>query len=46
MGLAPITLPKPDKVSTRLNCQPEHIEVASLGVFDEAKIDVRTVEMS
>lgn len=47
MGLAPIALSKPDKVSTRLNCQPEHIEIAAalgLGVFDDAKIDLRVVD--
>ncbi|MBL8295948.1 MAG: DUF362 domain-containing protein [Bryobacterales bacterium] len=49
MGLAPVALSKPDKVSTRLNCQPEHIEIAAslgLGVFDEAKIDLRTIEVA
>lgn len=47
MGLAPVALSKPDKVSTRLNCQPEHIEIAAslgLGVFDDAKIDLRKIE--
>jgi uncharacterized protein (DUF362 family) len=46
MGLAPVALSKPDKVSTRLNCQPEHIEIAGvlgLGEFDDSKIDVRKI---
>ena len=49
MGLAPVALSKPDKVSTRLNCQPEHIEIAAslgLGVFDDAKIDLRKIEVA
>ena len=49
MGLAPIALSKPDKVSTRLNCQPEHIEIAGalgLGEFDDAKIDLRQIELA
>jgi hypothetical protein len=44
VGMAPIALSKPDKDSTFLNCQVEHIEIAGtlgLGVFDDRKIDVR-----
>jgi len=43
-GLPSIALSKPDKFSGFLNCQVEHIEIAGqlgLGVFDDAKIDVR-----
>ena len=49
MGLATIALSKPDKVSTRLNCQPEHIEIAGalgLGEFNDAKIDVREIALT
>ncbi len=48
-GLPVIALSKPDKVARRLNAQPEHIEIASalgLGEFDDAKIDVRNIELS
>jgi len=48
VGRPPIALLKPDADSTRLNCQVEHIEIAGnigLGVFDDAKIDVRQVEL-
>ncbi len=47
-GMAPIALSKPDKVSTFLNCQVEHIEIAGslgLGEFDDAKIDLRRVQL-
>ncbi len=43
-GLPSIALSKPDKDSTFLNCQVEHIEIAGmlgLGVFDDAKMDVK-----
>jgi hypothetical protein len=49
MGMAAIALSKPDKVSTRLNCQTEHIEIAGalgLGEFDDAKIDLRNIELT
>lgn len=49
MGMAAIALSKPDKVSTRLNCQPEHIEIAGalgLGEFDDARIDLRNIEIT
>jgi hypothetical protein len=45
-GMASIALSKPDKFSTFLNCQVEHIEIAGmlgLGVFDDKKMDVRRV---
>jgi uncharacterized protein (DUF362 family) len=48
VGRPPIALLKPDQDSTRLNCQVEHIELAGnigLGVFDDAKIDVRTIRL-
>lgn len=47
-GLAPIALSKPDQYSRYLNCQVEHIELAGalgLGVFDDAKIDVRRIAL-
>jgi hypothetical protein len=49
MGMAPIALSKPDKDSTYLNCQVEHIEFAGalgLGEFDDAKIDVKRVKLA
>jgi hypothetical protein len=48
-GMASIALSKPDKWSTYLNCQVEHIEFAGalgLGEFDDAKIDVRRVSLA
>ena len=47
-GMAPVALSKPDSVSTFLNCQVEHIELAAnlgLGVFDDKKIDVRRFKL-
>ena len=44
VGMAPIALSKPDRASTFLNCQVEHIEIAGslgLGVFDDKKIQVK-----
>lgn len=49
VGMPSIALSKPDKDSTFLNCQVEHIEIAGqlgLGVFDDAKIDVRRVNLT
>jgi hypothetical protein len=43
-GMASIALSKPDNASHYLNCQVEHIELASqlgLGVFDDQKIEVK-----
>jgi len=48
-GMASLALAKPDKFSTYLNCQVEHIEFAGalgLGEFDDAKIDVRRVSLA
>lgn len=47
-GMPSIALSKPDRVSSYLNCQVEHIEIAGqlgLGVFDDKKIDVRRVKL-
>jgi hypothetical protein len=47
-GMASIALSKPDRASTFLNCQVEHIEIAGslgLGVFDDKKIQVRRVTL-
>jgi hypothetical protein len=44
VGMQPIALSKPDRASTFLNCQVEHIEIAGslgLGVFDDKKIQVK-----
>jgi hypothetical protein len=49
VGMLPIALSKPDKYSTFLNCQVEHIEIAGmlqLGEFDDAKIDVKRVKLA
>jgi len=48
MGMQPVALARPDRDSTFLNCQVEHIEIAGslgLGVFDDAKIDLRRVKL-
>jgi hypothetical protein len=48
VGMLPLALAKPDKDSTYLNCQIEHIEIAGmlgLGVFDDAKIDVKRFQL-
>ena len=47
-GMASIALSKPDADSGFLNCQVEHIEIAGqmgLGVFDDAKMDVRRLRL-
>jgi hypothetical protein len=49
VGMASIALSKPDNDSHWLNCQPEHIELASflgLGVFDDKKIDVKRFDLT
>jgi hypothetical protein len=49
VGMASIALSKPDNASRYLNCQVEHIEIASqlgLGVFDDKKIDVKRFTLS
>ena len=48
MKMPSIALSKPDKDSTFMNCQVEHIEIAGmlgLGVFDDKKLDVRRVRL-
>lgn len=48
-GMQPVAVSKPDKFSTFLNCQVEHIEIAGslgLGVFDDKKIDLRNIQLS
>lgn len=48
VGMLPIALSKPDKDSTFLNCQVEHIEIAGnlgLGVFDDAKIELKRIAL-
>ena len=47
-GMASIALSKPDKHSTYLNCQVEHIEIAGrlgLGEYDDAKISVKRLDL-
>ncbi|MBC7925949.1 MAG: DUF362 domain-containing protein [Bryobacteraceae bacterium] len=49
MGMLPIAAGNPDKDSTFLNMQVEHIEIAGalgLGVYDEKKIDVRRLKLA
>jgi hypothetical protein len=49
VGMLPIALSKPDKDSTFLNCQVEHIEIAGmlqLGEFDDAKIQVKQINLA
>jgi hypothetical protein len=48
-GMQPIAVSRPDADSHFLNCQVEHIEIAGvlgLGVFDDAKIDVRRFSLT
>jgi hypothetical protein len=48
-GMPPIAFSKPDKDSTFLNCQVEHIEIAGmlqLGEFDDTKIQVRQIKLA
>jgi uncharacterized protein (DUF362 family) len=49
VGMLPIATAKPDKDSTFLNMQVEHIEIAGalgLGVFDDKKMDVRRFKLA
>jgi hypothetical protein len=49
VGMAPIALSKPDKDSTFLNCQVEHIEIAGmlhLGEFSDDKINVKRIQLT
>ncbi|MBL9137462.1 MAG: DUF362 domain-containing protein [Verrucomicrobiales bacterium] len=48
MGMKPIADSKPDKFSTFLNRQPEHVEIAGslgLGIWEERRIDVRSRQL-
>jgi hypothetical protein len=48
-GMKSIADDKPDRFSTFLNRQPEHIEIAGalgLGEWDEKKIDLRRIQLS
>ena len=48
-GMKPVAEARPDKFSTFLNRQPEHVEIAGamgLGVFPEAKIDLRRIALA
>jgi uncharacterized protein (DUF362 family) len=49
VGMKPIAEDRPDKFSTFLSRQPEHVEIAGamgLGEWDEAKIDVRRLKLA
>jgi hypothetical protein len=49
VGMAPIALARPDKDSTFLNCQVEHIEIAAmlqLGKFKDEEIDVKRFQLT
>jgi hypothetical protein len=49
VGMAPIALSKPDKDSTFLNCQVEHIEIAGmlkLGIYKDEEIDLKRFQLS
>jgi len=49
VGMLPLALAKPDNDSHYLNSQIEHIEIAGmlgLGVFDDAKIDLRKFRLT
>jgi len=48
MGLLPVAEARPDKYSTFLSRQPEHVEIAGalgLGEWNEAKMDVRRIRL-
>jgi hypothetical protein len=49
VGMAPIALARPDKDSTFLNCQVEHIEIAGmlqLGKFKDEEIDLKRLQLT
>jgi uncharacterized protein (DUF362 family) len=49
MGMLPVGEAPPDADSTFYRMQPEHVEIAGalgLGIFDDAKIDLRSLELS
>ena len=48
VGMKPIAEDRPDKYSTFLSRQPEHVEIAGamgLGEWNEAKMDVRRIKL-
>jgi uncharacterized protein (DUF362 family) len=48
MGLKPVAEDRPDKYSTFLSRQPEHVEIAGalgLGEWNESKIDIRRIRL-
>ena len=48
VGLKPIAEDRPDKYSTFLSRQPEHVEIAGamgLGEWNESKMDVRRIQL-
>jgi hypothetical protein len=48
MGAAKIADAKPDRDSTFVRMQPEHVEIAGalgLGIWDEKKMDVRQLKL-
>ena len=48
-GMKPVAEDRPDKFSTFLSRQPEHVEIAGamgLGEFDEKKIDFRKIRLA
>jgi hypothetical protein len=47
-GMKPVAEDRPDKFSTFLSRQPEHVEIAGglgLGEWNEAKIDLRRIRL-
>jgi uncharacterized protein (DUF362 family) len=49
VGMKPVAEDRPDKFSTFLSRQPEHVEIAGamgLGEWDESKIDLRKVDLT
>ena len=49
VGMMPIAYARPDADSRYLNCQPEHVEIASalgLGIFDDNKIERKKLNLS
>ena len=49
MGMSPIADAKPDKFTTFLNRQPEHVEICGafgLGEWDEKKIDLKKFSLT
>lgn len=49
MGMKILVESQPDKISTFVHRQPEHVEIAGalgLGVWDRKKIDLRKVQLT